>query len=452
MKKIIIFGAGESKGGLNKYAIRKAERMGMEVLFLVDNDEKKHNTIFWCSDNMNKQMFVRGGRQYKIFPAEHIADVMDEDTFIIIATEVEHKEIEQQLINLGVEKDKFSYIKRMKDFYNYNEHLYEQFEEGVIGKVKNDKIYPISVRLDLTTYCNLRCEYCPQHGKVFSDKNVKSRHMEMNVLKEIVRQIKDYGTIKEIINVRSGELFMHPQWFEMSQYIAENTGISKFEISTNGMLLNEKNIDKLLKLKYEKFLVRISIDGRNKEENDSYRKGSKYDVIRENVHMLLSKMDKRFKVMIFNTLLTSEHKAIEVMNGSLDECKYLVEEFGNKVIYYSSPARMFAPYYPQYNEAIIDCLNLSDIKIMHRDLNGNACSAPFCDMAFDVEGNILMCNCQPDKDIILGNIMKDNALDIWNDTYMQRVRECYKNGISVKECESCDLNRGKDYYEYILCK
>lgn len=441
MKKIIVFGAGETKGGLNKYAIRKAKKMGIEVLFLVDNDEKKHNTIFVC-DNI----------EYKILSTEDITKSLDEDTFIIIATEVEHKEIYEQLIKLGIDKDKFSYIKGMEGFYNHNEHLYEQVGEGCWGKIKDGKIYPVALHIDLTTYCNLKCEYCGVHGEIFKSKNIKNMHMEMKVFKEIVRQVKEYNSIKEITNVRSGEIFMHPQWFEMCQYIAENTEIPIFLISTNGMLLNEQNIDKLLQLKFDKITIRVSLDGRNKEENDSYRKGSKYDVVKGNVHKLLERMDSRFKIIIFNTLLTSEDKSIEVMNGSLSECQYLVDEFGDRVSYYSAPARILTPDYQKYKQAIIERMQLSGIKIMKRDRNGRACPLPFYAMAFDVEGNILMCNCEPDRDVIIGNIMKDNAIDVYNGEFMNKVRECYKNGKSVKQCEGCNLNRGEEYYEYILCK
>lgn len=448
MKKIIIFGAGESKGGLNKYAIRKAERMGMEILFLVDNDEKKHNTIFWCSDNMNEQN-VHG--QYKIFPAEHIADVMDKDTFIIIATEVEHKEIEQQLINLGVDKDKFSYIKRMKDFYNYNEHLYEYLEEKKLIKEKNGKMYPRTLRIEITSFCNLKCEYCGFHGEIFKKLNVKSEHMEFDTLKEIIRQIKEWGTVERFVPFIGGEMFMHPQWFEICQYFAENTKISELITYTNGMLLNEKNIEKLLKLKYKKIKIVISIDGRSKEENDYYRKGSKYDIIKAHIHSLMRKMDERFKISIANTLITTEDKSIEVMRGSLEECKFLKDEFGDNVEMRSIPTFIRPFMYEDYKQKLIEHLELSDIKRIKVDMEGRGCDLPFCEMSFDTNGNILMCGCTNER-YILGNIMCDNALDVWNNETMKKIRDCYKNGTSIELCEGCNAYKGEDCYEYVLCK
>ncbi len=196
---------------------------------------------------------------------------------------------------------KYVYLKKMK-ILELSPLKRPDFNANITREIIDHKLANQNrITFEITENCNLRCEYCG-YGEMYNSeshykKNVLSlqkvktflnflhkARLAKNITKAIM--IMFYGgeplmklnLIKKIVNF-SNELFGE-----------ENID---FGLTTNGMLLNEGNIDYLVK---NNFRINLSLDG-NAEEN-SYRKDVKgrnsYPVIISNFNNLRKKCTDKY--------------------------------------------------------------------------------------------------------------------------------------------------------------
>lgn len=98
-------------------------------------------------------------------------------------------------------------------------------------------------QIELSTFCNLKCEYCPSPNfpreRKFMDMETFDRALEW------VEHFVAQGTQMELALTGIGESLMHPQFIEMVAKARAVLGDILLIISTNGILLNEKMCEAL---------------------------------------------------------------------------------------------------------------------------------------------------------------------------------------------------------------
>ena len=141
------------------------------------------------------------------------------------------------------------------------------------------KSYPRIAQVVITTSCNLKCVMCSENNHnakyVFSDK-------QFNDLVEIMPYLQR-------LVLRGGEVFLYKNFDRLLDEIYKND--VSVEILTNGLLLNEKNINKLIKMNA---VLNFSIDSPIKETYEFIRKGAKFENLIYNI-LLLNKIKKEMK-------------------------------------------------------------------------------------------------------------------------------------------------------------
>lgn len=110
-------------------------------------------------------------------------------------------------------------------------------------------IKPKTVTLTLTSKCNLRCIMC-DHWKL---KN--QEELDIGEIKYLIDQIKDWGIVE--IELSGGEPFVRKDIWEIIKYASFKN--LKMNITTNGTLLNKKNLERLFAYKVNR--LQISLDG-----------------------------------------------------------------------------------------------------------------------------------------------------------------------------------------------
>ncbi len=113
-------------------------------------------------------------------------------------------------------------------------------------------IAPMKVYFDMTYLCNLNCKHCITNSSPWKDTR---KELHSNRIFEIVDELAEIGVLE--IAVGGGEPLVHPYWFFIFKHITD-LGIN-LTITTNGLLLNERNLQYLRSVK--PFEVRISFDG-----------------------------------------------------------------------------------------------------------------------------------------------------------------------------------------------
>lgn len=159
--------------------------------------------------------------------------------------------------------------------------------EGLLGfysgrLISSPLIPPEHVYFSLTSRCNLRCETCDV-------ARVSSRpedELSTSEVKEIILQIKGLG-IKHII-FSGGEPFLREDLLEILEF-ALSEEIENVALVTNGILLNEQIIEKLIKIKLTH--ITVSLDGIEKT-NDAVRGRGVFKKIVDNLDKLIFYKEK----------------------------------------------------------------------------------------------------------------------------------------------------------------
>ncbi|HLC57769.1 MAG TPA: radical SAM protein [Candidatus Nanoarchaeia archaeon] len=130
---------------------------------------------------------------------------------------------------------------------------------------RGEDVFPVSVELDLVSYCNHNCGWCvdPKH---------MSHSLERNFVSELLRELKDLG-IEGMVFKGGGEGTLHPSYAE----ILEETKELGFEVGivTNGGRLLELHKPITKNASY----VRVSVDGPTPDSHRGVHKSNDFDNI-----------------------------------------------------------------------------------------------------------------------------------------------------------------------------
>ena len=181
-------------------------------------------------------------------------------------------------------KRKMREYDELKDELKYEDNLNMKNKHyGFVGRLS--KKFPSQVMVDLTEVCNLACIHCT-HPEFKLSTVYGKRMLDPELNKKMIKEVSTVGKgiTKYIRYTSNGEPLVHPRSYEMIQDAVENSG-TKVTLTTNGTLLNEKRMFKILKTGLH--MIDISTDAAS---NDTYKKirvGGDLDVTRSNILKLL---------------------------------------------------------------------------------------------------------------------------------------------------------------------
>ncbi len=154
---------------------------------------------------------------------------------------------------------------------------------GFYGRLKAE--FPSQVIVDVTERCNLACVHCAH--RTFKKSSYYSGcflPVELNAkLADEIGQCSD-GLIQYIRYTAEGEPLLHPHIFEMLEYAVRNSRVM-VTLTTNGMLMNGKRIERLLATGAH--MIDISIDAITPETYAKIRVNGDLNVTRANVLSLI---------------------------------------------------------------------------------------------------------------------------------------------------------------------
>ena len=125
------------------------------------------------------------------------------------------------------------------------------------------------------------------------------------------------GLTKYIRYTSNGEPLVHPKSYDMIQYAVSNSG-TKVTLTTNGTLLNEKRMKKLLDTGLH--MIDISIDAFHDKTYKKVRVGGNLEITKKNLGITLV-IDKTKVVGIFTDgdLRRCINKKIDIHNTKIDQ-------------------------------------------------------------------------------------------------------------------------------------
>jgi MoaA/NifB/PqqE/SkfB family radical SAM enzyme len=154
---------------------------------------------------------------------------------------------------------------------------------GFQGRLKAE--FPSQIIVDATEVCNLACIHCP-HTEFRRSKHYAARHLDVELHHKMVDEIREYGQgcTQYIRYTSNGEPLLHPRIYDMLDYAIKRSNVF-VTLTTNGAIMNEKRIEKLLASGLH--MVDISIDAFMPETYAEIRRGGNLEVTRGNLLNLL---------------------------------------------------------------------------------------------------------------------------------------------------------------------
>jgi MoaA/NifB/PqqE/SkfB family radical SAM enzyme len=145
--------------------------------------------------------------------------------------------------------------------------------------------FPSQVIVDATEVCNLACVHCP-HPEFKKSEHYRARYLPAELNTRMVDEVRAHGQghTQYIRYTSNGEPLVHPDIYDMLDYSVKHSGVL-VTLTTNGTILNEARVEKLLASGLH--IIDVSIDAFTDETYARIRVNGRLEVTRRNVHKLL---------------------------------------------------------------------------------------------------------------------------------------------------------------------
>lgn len=300
----------------------------------------------------------------------------------------------------------------------------------LISQISNDRcelqdVIPLAtpwvIYIEPSGYCNLRCNFCPQHDS----KMLKSK-MSFTLFKKAIDQLLKFkAKIKMLRICGNGEPLMNKDIVEMAKYASESNIFEKIELVTNGTLLNKYLIDNL-----PKYITRfvISIEGLNEEDYEAMTSVRvDFNKLMNDIEALYNnKLDSTIMIKTVNHAVKTSEKQELFFKIFHDICDEIFIE-------------NLVPMWPGLD---------SKYRIDYRwDKNKEAlerivCVQIFKGMQIQANGDVVPCCVDWERANRLGNIKETHIKSIWKSQTLKQLRLFHLEGRKkdVYPCAKCVMN------------
>ncbi len=313
---------------------------------------------------------------------------------------------------------------------------------NISRKFKTSKVYyePQKLQLEITNACNLNCIECYRH----SVSNLKIGYMKYDNFTKIINQ---FPYLKGISLFGTGESLLHREFFRMVEYLY-NKNIKIF-LTTNGTLLTEENIQKLVN--YHIHLT-ISLDALTK---NTYNKVSgkttiPYERILNNIKFFRQyKADYKFTIT-FMMLNENYEEAVDFIKA--------MSELGVKKItlgeqqFYPEKKDFHIKDIENYKNILHKAIKVGEdlgVKVGHtkrdrtiwkNETKIEPCSFLWKQPFITWEGYWVLCCARPfPSQFTFGNILEKNFRELWFDKTANNIRKSIliSNVEDIPFCKGC---------------
>lgn len=308
---------------------------------------------------------------------------------------------------------------------------------------------PLGVDLMVETACNFQCIYCKKYD-LGDERRITKENYELFAE-------KFFPKILYLKLASGGEHFLHKDFAYFLQ-TAKRYGVNVF-LNTNGSLLNDENIDIVMKNNVK--ILGISLDGGNKETAERIRKGLDFDKLIESIKNIQRiKKEKRLKYPILTVNYAVMKSNIEQLPDFIDLMKEIgVEQVRVMFLYINSfmdgseSLFLYPDLVRKYFPIIQERADANKIKLLLPKLpdapsQPGKCYWPYHALSITPNGNLAFC-CRAWDEKVMGNIFEqDFTKEIWNSKQYQTLRKTVNSKKpAFKICQNCtDYERDTDVH------
>lgn len=298
-------------------------------------------------------------------------------------------------------------------------------------KLTRVKGYPLTIMVEPTNICNLKCPLCPTGAGLI--KRVKG-FMSFANFKKIIDEAEDY-----IIHLRLwnwGEPLLNKEIFKMISYTKRKKIF--VNLSTNSNFLDKEIAEKLIKSNLDELI--ISLDGASEETYNKYRKGGDFNQIIEAIKFLvkrkkeLNKKNPYIKLQ-FIIMRHNEHEIdkIKLLAKQIDVDEIAFKTVGIMDYSNKEDIRKYLPTNKKYSRYILD-----KNQVLSKKRINNWCDFLWEEMIINWDGSVVPCCFDMNNLHVLGNVFERNIKEMWNNQYYTNFRKkILENKKGILLCKNC---------------
>ena len=296
--------------------------------------------------------------------------------------------------------------------------------------------FPRWIHLETTNYCNANCYFCARN-------NLRRGlgHMDERVFQQAVDEIEKYGVRRLTLHLH-GEPLMHPKLFEMIAYAKTKKNISRVEFSTNGSLLNDKNIRGVIDSGLD--VINVCMDGATAPTYEHARQGLKFEKTFNNLKNLIEAVDAsggqhpHILIQVIQTpAIVAEMDLFWQQWKPIIQGKEFVEVYQKKYEWWSgsktddvennSSVGEPGPFYVRLPCAMLE-----------RQLN------------VYWNGEVTHCCIDWNGELKVGNFPEQSLMEIWQSQKAQKLRSLVRDGSYAKLplCSDCMRSTAKRFFSW----
>ncbi|MBZ0156313.1 MAG: radical SAM protein [Alphaproteobacteria bacterium] len=296
--------------------------------------------------------------------------------------------------------------------FDYTYSLY-RFKWNMAAKYGTRFAFPLHLDIEVTDACNLRCIMCVHSYK----KELKTGFIDISFARDLIDQGAGNGLYSLKFNWR-GEPLLHKGLEDLVAY-AKLKGIIDVQFNTNGMLLTEERIERLIDAGLDRII--FSLDGATKQTYERIRVGGNFDRVVENIGKVYEKKRERDSVRPF----------VRVQMVRMKDNKDEVDLF----------MRTWKPF--------VDDIRISDVTDRGQGdqlavgdqvaVGRKRCPQPWQRLVISREGDALMCCGDWFKEQKVGDARTQTIREIWLGPQMREIRRIQREGKlnGISPCKDC---------------
>jgi radical SAM protein with 4Fe4S-binding SPASM domain len=289
--------------------------------------------------------------------------------------------------------------------------------------------FPISMAIEPTTSCNLRCPECPSGLRQFTRP---IGMLEPAFFKKTIDEV--YNELIYLTFYFQGEPYLNPNFLDMVKYASEK-GIYT-STSTNAHYLNKEQAKKTVESKLDRLI--ISIDGTTQETYEQYRIGGQLQKVIDGTKNIIE-AKREFKstsphiVFQFLVVKPNEHQ--------LEDVKKLANELGvDEVVFKTAQVYDFENGNPLIPENIKYSRYKKNADGTYSIKNKllNQCWRMWSSCVVTWDGVVVPCCFDKDAKHQLGDLKTQSFKELWKSTKYQSFRQSIlKSRQEIDICKNC---------------
>ena len=281
-------------------------------------------------------------------------------------------------------------------------------------------LFPKIIEYQPYSICNANCTYCPV-GHLNREQKIKGNSISQEVFEALIEQTKNQKIERVSPHLNCEPLLCKelPDQIKTWKKYHPNAIV---DLSTNAVFLNEKIFLKLVNAGLD--ILELHYMGVNKDYHEKAMK-TNYEKVKHNVDLALE-LKKKYNVKM--DIVVFSHRLKGASLSQWNDFANSLQDKGAKISFGPlwNRAGWYGKEFEKKRKGILKSNKLYP------------CPKPWNQIAVEHDGEVVLCSLDYKKVVKIGNILKNNIIDIWNNEVMKRYQEGQNDINKLKKLDLCN--------------